>query len=323
MKILYLEDLPASLVERLRAGLGSAVQLVCTRQPAAEVLADCEVIIGGIVPREILAAAPVLRYQIIPYAGVPRKTREILGDFPHLTLLNSHFNAQAAAEHAWALLLAASKRLVTCHELLRMGDWSPRYADYASWSLQGKTLLLLGYGAIGRALKRMGLAFGMRVMAISRTGPRDSDLADRGTPADLPRLSPQADAIIVALPATEETEGWIDAQAFARMKAGVLFVNIGRGAIVAEEAFHDALASGRIGAAGIDTWWRYPDDPRDPTATPPSRFDLAPFDQLVMSPHRASHVAGRDTARIDALIEILQSIERGDPINRVDLRVGY
>ena len=323
MNIIYMQDLPAPLAERLQFGIGAAARVWCTRHPASELIAQCEVVIGGTIPRDFLDAATRLQYQIIPYAGVPQKTREILRDYPHITVLNSHFNAQVVAEHAWALLLAAAKRIIPPHELLRQGNWSPRYAEYPSWALQGKTLLLLGYGAIGRALARMGTAFNMRVMAISRTGPALDGLVDGGALAELTRLLPQADAILVTLPTTDATAGLIDEKVFDQMKPGVLFVNVGRATVVNEAAFHGALASGRIGAAGIDTWWHYPPDPADPTASPPSRFDLAAFDQLVMSPHRASHVAGRETARTDAMIETIRSILRGDPINCIDLCAGY
>ena len=70
-----------------------------------------------------------LRYVVIPWSGVPRRDRETLAGYPHVTVINSHFNAGVAAEHAWALLLGAAKRLLPVDRALRQGDWSPRYRD--------------------------------------------------------------------------------------------------------------------------------------------------------------------------------------------------
>ena len=107
------------------------------------------------------------------------------------------------------------------------------------------------------------------------------------------------------------------------MKRGTLIVNVGRGSAIDEEAFHEALASGVLGGAGIDTWWNYPADEAARAHTPPSRFDLSSYDNLVFSPHCASHVLGRQSDRMSALGEILRSIADGGPIHRVDLQVGY
>ena len=144
-----------------------------------------------------------------------------------------------------------------------------------------------------------------------------------GTTADLPRFLPEADAVIVSLPDNDATTGLIGAAQFALMKRGVLFVNLGRGPAVDEDAFHDALATGRIGAAGIDTWWLYPASPAARRTTLPSRHPLERYDNLVMSCHRATHVAGRETARIRDLAAILNAIAAGRAVNVVDRTVWY
>ncbi len=293
-----------------------------TRESAPDI-ERAEILIGALIPRELLVRAHRLRYVIIPFAGVPSRDRETLSEFPQITVLNSHFNSRAAAEHAWALLLSAAKRIVPASESLRRGDWSPRYREEYSVSLQGKTLLLIGYGAIGHALVPMARGFRMSVQAIKRTPGDDPEIDRLGTPEELARFLPDADAIIVSLPATPQTEGMLNAQVFSRMKPGVIFVNVGRGSAVDEDAFYDAMESGRIGAAGIDTWWKYPTSAEERQQTPPSRNPLDRFPHLVFSPHRASQVRERERDRFDALAEILDSIIAGAPKNIVDRSVWY
>jgi phosphoglycerate dehydrogenase-like enzyme len=206
---------------------------------------------------------------------------------------------------------------------LRKGDWRARYEGPLSHSLMGKSLLLIGYGAIGRALTPMGRSFRMTVKAVKRGLVAAPELDGLGTEADLLQMLSEADAVIVSLPGSQAAKGLIGGDAFEAMKKGVLFVNVGRGAAVDEDAFYHAMGSGKIGAAGIDTWWRYPTSEAERTRTAPSRHALDEFENLVMSPHRASHCLGRETLRIDALIEILKSISAGAPINVVDRELGY
>ena len=107
------------------------------------------------------------------------------------------------------------------------------------------------------------------------------------------------------------------------MKRGVLFVNVGRGAAVDENAFHDAMRSGRVGAAGIDTWWNYPRGDEEIKNTAPSRHPLSDLDNLVMSPHRASHIETRERDRARAVATILNDIAEGRPVEVVDRDAWY
>jgi phosphoglycerate dehydrogenase-like enzyme len=327
MNTLYLTDAKEAHIAQLRGLLGDSIALThLPRSATAEAVAAAgrfDAVVGGVIPREFLEAAGKLRYLVVPYAGVPQQDRENLRDFPHITILNSHFNAQAAAEHAWALLLAAGKRIVPICERLRTGDWSPRYEDCPSVGLHGATLLLIGYGAIGRRLGRMGRAFGMRVVAVKRSRGQAPEIDYLGTTEDLPDLLPLADAIIVSLPGTQATTGCVGERQFGLMKNGVLFVNVGRGAAVDEDAFYEALRSGRIGAAGIDTWWHYPRGAAGIRDTAPSRHPLGGFDNLVMSPHRASHIDTRESDRMRAVAEILNNIVEGKPVDVVDRDLWY
>jgi len=327
MEILYLDELPPAREALLRGALPAGLTLhVCPRERLADALAlapRLDGIVGGQLPPELLAAATRLRFQLIPWAGVPRQDRAQLAGRPELALYCSHFNAGPTAEHAWALLLAAAKRLLPMSERLARGDWGPRFAEPSSVQLEGKALLLLGYGAIGRRLAAYGRAFGMRVSAVKRRPGAAPELDRLGTLADLPALLPLADALICSLPDTESCTGVLGAAEFALMKPGSLLVNVGRGSALDEAAFYTALDHGPLGAAGIDTWWRYPESANDPAPTLPGRIDPAGRANLVLSPHRASHVTGREEARTAAVAALLADIARGAPPPAVDREHWY
>lgn len=289
----------------------------------AGLAASAQIAIGGFVPRGFLEAAPRLGWWIVPFAGIPAATRESLRARPGLAVVNSHFNAGYTAEHAFTLLLTLMKRILPGHEGLRRGDWRMRYEEAGSAELRGTRLLLIGYGAIGRAIVPWARAFGMRVSAIRRTPAPAPELDAVGTRADLPAFLAEADAIIAALPATPDTESFLGEAEFAALRPGAFLVNVGRGPAIDEAALHAALSSGRLGGAAIDTWWVYPADAPSRSCTPPSRLRFSEFANFVFSPHRASHVRERDEARIEDLARLLRAIIAGTPVNVVDLEAGY
>ncbi len=327
MDVLYLGELPPARAERLRAALPPELRLhLLAREQLDQALAlapQLDGIVAGQIPPALLAAATGLRFQLIPWAGVPRQDRLQLAARSEVALYCSHFNAGPTAEHAWALLLAAAKRLLPMSERLARGDWCPRYEGPWSARLEGGELLLLGYGAIGRRLAAYGRAFGMRVSAVRRSPGAARELDRLGTLADLPALLPAADAIICSLPDTEACTGVLGAAEFALMKPGALLVNVGRGPAIDEAAFYAALDQGPLGAAGIDTWWRYPESPSAAGATQPGAIDPSGRENLVLSPHRASHVQGREEARLDAVAALLRNIARGSPPRAVDREHWY
>ena len=274
----------------------------------------CDVLVDGVPERAHLEACPDLRAVVVPYAGVPRPTRELVAGFPGVTLHNVHHNAAPVAEMAVALFLAAAKELLPVDRVLRKGDWRPRY-DRRDLLCAGKTALVLGHGAIGRRIGDTCRALGMHVVAVRRRG--DHPLSA------LPDLLPRAHALFVCLPWTEATEGVLGAEELALLPDGAVLVNIARGPIVDEEALFRALESGRI-AAGLDVWYAYPKEEDERAAKPPSRFPFGELDNVVMSPHRAGLVDGIEELRAEHVARLLNAAARGDPMdNRIDLEAGY
>jgi len=277
----------------------------------------------------LVTASSALRSLVIPMAGLPRHVPALLAGRPEIAVYNLHFNDAATAEVALALLLAAAKRVAPMDRSLRQGVWTPPDAPGRVQLLAGKTALVLGYGAIGRRVARALAALEVRVIATRGTpGPVAVDgVAEVHPAADTSVLLPQAEILMICLPLTPDTEGLLGEAELSRLPEGALLVNVGRGPVVDEAALFEALRSGRLGAAGIDVWYRYPDDyPASSAVTAPSAFPFESLDNVVMSPHRAGNWIAQENerSRMEALAVTLNALASGsDAPNRVDLARGY
>jgi phosphoglycerate dehydrogenase-like enzyme len=315
-----LEDFDDAALSALHAQIDPRIHLTT----GSIILPDTHILIGGRPTREQLIACPELRALIVPWAGVPENTRELLRDFPQITLHNLHHNAAATAEMALALLLSAAKFIVPIDQRLRVNDWSPRYAPSRSIGLQSKTALIVGYGQIGQRVGRVCQALEMTVLATRRKRVEQDGFAEVHPITDLAQLLPRSHALIITAPLTSETQGLIGEKELASLPRSALLVNVGRGAIVAEAALYDALKSGHLAAAGLDVWYNYPRDEAAQTNTPPSQFPFHELDNVVLSPHRGGDEMGIDVARMQHLADLLNTAARGEEMpNRVELAAGY
>jgi phosphoglycerate dehydrogenase-like enzyme len=320
----YFRALDREIAGQLRAELAPNVQLgLGTSLPENP---DYQILIAGRPDREWLTASPRLKALVIPWSGLPEPTVELLLGFPHIAVHNLHYNARPVAEHALALAMAAAKGLILPDAALRRNDWSPRYEPARSLMLEGRTALILGFGAIGRRVAELCQGLGMEILAIRRRlGAQDSTRAVPTSPLDaLPSLLPQADLLFVCLPLTEETEGMIGAEELALLPPRAILVNIGRGKVVDQKALYLALRDGGLHSAGVDVWYQYPEDKADRLDTPPSAYPFHELDNIVMSPHRAGHIVEKESIRLRQLAAMLNTAARGEPLpNRVDLQAGY
>lgn len=180
-------------------------------------------------------------------------------------------NAAAVAEHALALLLACAKSVVGLDARMRAGHWDK--SIHKSLELEGKTIGLIGLGAIGRRMAAMAHGLNMRVLGFD---PYAQDLPDYLTPAELDAIWREADVVSLHCPLTDENRGMINAATLARCKPGVVLVNTARGGLVDEDALLQAVRSGQVRAAGLDSF-----------AVEPMAADH-PFHQearIILSPH--------------------------------------
>lgn len=158
-------------------------------------------------------------------------------------------NAAAVAEHAWAMILACAKAVVPLDRRMREGHWDK--STHKSVELEGRTLGLIGLGAIGSRVARIGRAFGMKVIAYD---PFAKIFPDECESCSLEALLQQADIISLHCPLTEQTRHMISNDTLALCKKGAILVNTARGGLIDDEALSDALTNGTISWAGLDSF---------------------------------------------------------------------
>ncbi len=271
-----------------------------------------------------------LKWILFPCAGVPVPMRAILGSRPHISAHNLHYNDISVAETAITLLLATSKRIIPLDKKLRHGYWTPSTVDTSHAMLFGSKCLLLGFGAIGQRIAPILKALGIEVTVVKRTPSSELPYASLRVDQWKNAL-PETDILISALPATPETHQIIDQSVLAALPDHAIFINVGRGTNVDEQALYHALKNGTIGAAGIDVWWNYPssypympDDDANPCF--PSEYPYQELDNVVMTPHRgADYRMEHLQKRLRSMLaeRINQAAQGIDLPNKISPQHGY
>ncbi len=168
-------------------------------------------------------------------------------------------NAAAVAEQALALLLACAKSVVALDGRMHAGHWDK--ATHKSLELGGRTIGLIGLGAIGLRFARMADALGMRVLGYD---PYAKNLPAYVQPADLATLWAESDAVSLHCPLTDDNRGLLNARTLAQCKRGVIIVNTARGGLIDEDALLAAVRSGQVAMAGLDSFAVEPMTPGHP-----------------------------------------------------------
>jgi glyoxylate reductase len=206
----------------------------------------------------------------------------------------------ATADLAFALVLAARRRLVEGDALIREGRWAGSWAEdiLVAEELSGSTLGIVGLGRIGSAVARRARGFDLRVLYTQRTQVE----TELGEFRDLDRLLAESDVVTLHLPRTPETEGLIDGRRLGLLRDGACFVNTARGEIVDERALVQELVSGRI-AAGLDVFTNEPSVPEELLGLP----------NLVLTPHLGSATRQAREAMTRLVVDNLLAFARGEP----------
>ena len=261
---------------------------------------------------QVLRLAPQLRWAHTPSAGVEHLLVPAVLE-RDLTLTNSAgVHAIPIAEFVMAYLLSRAKRLPSYWAAQAEAHWARGLELH---ELYGATMLILGIGGIGQAIAERAAAFGMRIWGSRRT-PRPTPHVERVVIGDEWRaLLPEADYVVVAAPLTSATRGMVDAAAFAAMKPSALLVNIARGPLVDEVALVEALRSGRIAGAALDTFDHEPLPADHPLWTLPG---------VMITPHATANSPRMRERQVDLFLENLQRFRSGQPLlNIVDKAAGY
>ena len=327
MKIVFLQDLNPGTVQYFKEKVpGHDLVFPQTENvdEQAAAAAGADIVVGYRLPKKVADAAPDLKAFLTGAAGVDLTVVESLKGRPKVLVGNSHANSLDVAEHALALAMDTAKLIGRGDRDMRRGDWTLRYNDVGGQLLSGKTVLIVGYGAIGRAFAKLVAGFNMRVLGVRAKAAR-GERDDLGVETvALEEGLPVADLVLVFAPLTHRTKRMIGKGEFQAMKPTSILVNISRGPVVDEDALYQALRTGTIGGAGIDVWYQYPTSSDDVKHTAPGKHPFHELDNLVMSPHRASYTERMHTAQWDDVVENIHRIERGQGVKyAVDLSAGY
>lgn len=285
-----------------------------------------EVLVAGRPERSHLEASPNLHSLVIPFAGLPEVTRNLLKSFPEIAVYNLHHNAAPTAEMALALLLGAAKFLLPFDQSFRRHDWQMRYEASPAVLLAGKSALILGYGQIGQRVGRVLKALGMQVRAVRRSlnQPVLEGAECEIFPIEaLTQLLPSAEVLVVTLPLTPLTEGLLGDKELGLLPEGCILVNVGRGPVIQSGPLFDRLKSGYLAGAGLDVWYHYPQNPQERVFLPPADEPFHELENVVMSPHRAGHVRETELLRASSLADLLNQLAEGRSILPLDPNRGY
>jgi phosphoglycerate dehydrogenase-like enzyme len=319
-----LDDTDTEFITILRGFLEGHIQL--TTGPIRQELPPFEALVAGRPDKAALDYSPNLESLFIPFAGVPPETRTLIRSYPTLRVYNLHHNARTTAELALALLLAASKNLLTYDKALRRADWTPRYEGNPGFHLQGCRVCVLGFGSIGREIGVLCKAVGMKVEGI-RFSASPGEVWNNipiYPPDALHSLLENSQILILSVPLTEKTVGIIGEEELKLLQRPSVLVNIARGSIVDEAALYHALLDGTLFAAGLDVWYQYPSSMDERTSTWPSRYPFQELPNVVLSPHRGGAADSMEYLRAEALARLLSAASRGETLwNQVDLQRGY
>ncbi|AZN43896.1 D-2-hydroxyacid dehydrogenase [Paenibacillus albus] len=280
-------------------------------------LAEAEVVVGWSEQAEEYAlksdGAGALRWVQAWGAGVEQMPFDAFAAAGVMLTNASGVHANAISETVLGMMLAFTRKLhlTMRNQLEKKWDWIGGLGE-----IHGKTLGIVGVGAIGEELARLAGAFQMRVLGV-RNSAQPSPFVDAMFGAGgLDRLLQESDYVVVTLPITKETQGLFDRAKFAQMKPGAFFVNIGRGQTVITDDLVDALERGVIAGAGLDVF--------DPEPLPESH-PLWTMENVILTPHNSGNSIYYTDRAVDILVDNLRSyIENGEPHrNRVSLEARY
>jgi glycerate dehydrogenase len=275
-------------------------------------IAGCEIVLlnKSRITREMVEANPQLRFIGLTATGVDNVDVAAARERGVAVCNLRDYCTPSVVQHVFATLLALTHRLADYDAFTKGGHWA-RASQFSVFpypirELAGRTLGIVGFGALGRGVARAAEAFGMNVAVANRPG---------GSPepgrADLDELLPQADVLSLHCPLTPATRGLIGAARLARMKPDAVLINTARGALVDAAALAAALREGRLGGAAIDVLEQEPPVDGSPLLEPG-------IPSLIVTPHTAWAARESRQRCLDELAANVVAFLRGERRNRVD-----
>ena len=314
--ILVLQPIAAELREIILAELppGFEARFTDSAEPAElkAKLADADYVVFWDVglPADLLDAAPRLKLAHKWGVGVENIDLAVTRARDIQVARTPGSNAVPVAEFAVGLMIAAGRRIVMAHNSMLAGRWDKNEVWRRSIMLSGKTVGIVGLGAIGKQVAQRVAGFGCTVLYTTRTPLSAAEEAARGVSwRPLGALLAQSDFVCLCCPLTPETRGMIAARQLAAMKPGAILVNVARGGIVVEADLVAALRHGKLAGAAIDVFDPEPPDPVNP---------LLHMDNVIVTPHCASTAFENSATGVRHWLGNIVRVARGEPLPETD-----
>jgi phosphoglycerate dehydrogenase-like enzyme len=324
MKALFLGHFAATVGPRILAKVKTPLDISILDDEGdvkqlAPLLADAEIVIGHIwragfppAPRLRLLQSVAAGLDLLDTAAVPKG----------VTICNVFGHEPAIAEYVIMTMFVLTHRLFESVTAFRAGSWvaSPQFGGGPPHGeVLGRTIGIIGYGRIGREVAERAAGLKCRVLAANRSPVADPAPAETVFPlADLDRMLPLCDTVLIACALAPETKGLIDARRLALMKPGALLINVARAAIVDEDALYAALKDGHLGGAALDVWWQYP-TPAEPERRP-SRRPFHELPNVLITPHSSSSSGATADRRWSVVAANLDRFARSEPLENIVLQ---
>jgi D-3-phosphoglycerate dehydrogenase len=252
---------------------GADEQTLLQAAAEADALLNCYARLTPDLIRSLKRCRIIARYGI----GVDTVPLSVASDAGIMVTNVPDYCIDEVSDHALALLLNLARGIGKASLATRSGEWDIGVVQ-PLYRLRGRTLAILGFGRIGRALAEKARPLGLRIVAFDQYVPHDAIRAAGVEPLSLEQALQQADLVSVHVPLTDETRHLIDAQALGWMKPSAIIVNTSRGPVIETSALVEALKAGQLAGAGLDVVEPEP---------PPSDHELRQMPNVLLTPHTA------------------------------------
>lgn len=316
-KIALLQPVAEEMMAIIRRLLppGFSAEAAAGRTPAdlKAAIADAEFAVWWDIPvtADIMAAAPRLRLLHKWGVGIDNVDLDAARARGVTVARTTGSNAVPVAEFAVGLMLALGRSIPRADASTKAGGWDKQGQWKRARLLGGKTIGIIGFGAIGRMVARRLAGFDATLLYTSRRRADAADEAALGVAwRDLDALLAESDVVTLHCPLTQETAGLIGAPQLARMKRGALLINTARGGIVAEAPLVEALRTGHLGGAAVDVFDMEP---------PPADHPLLSLDNVIVTPHCAATAYENSERSVRHWLANIERVARGEPVPERDL----
>ncbi len=312
--------LPREHVDRLRRDFPQHTFLDAWDDDAlGRLLPDADAAFSASINRDAFASLPRLQWVQSSAAGVGSMMGPALAASRVVLTSARGVRARAIAEHVIGVTIALARQLPLAIRRQLEHRWAldELESSASTFTLQGRTMGIIGLGSIGLEVARLAAPFGMRVVGTRKRAdlPLPEHVHAVMSPGQLPELLGQSDVVVLSAPLTPDTKQLIGRDAVDRMRRGALLVNVGRGKLIDDGEVIAALKDGRLGGAALDVFTKEPLDPESPY------WDLP---NVIVTPHTSGAMEDYWTPLVDLFAENLRRFEAGQPLlNVVDKQAGY